>query len=69
MQTEPDPDIRRHPDGSIDTAYYMQQGRIARSRQARHLAKKVVKGVKAERRTPALTRLFQGLMPQGRLTP
>ncbi len=26
--------IRRRPDGSIDTAYHMQQGRIARSRAA-----------------------------------
>ncbi len=26
--------IRRHRDGSIDTAYYLQRGRIARSRAA-----------------------------------
>ncbi|MDF0594516.1 hypothetical protein [Psychromarinibacter halotolerans] len=28
-------EIRRRPDGSIDTAYHMAQGRIARSRAAR----------------------------------
>lgn len=26
--------IRRHPDGSIDTAYYLLRGRIARSKAA-----------------------------------
>ncbi len=26
--------IRRHRDGSIDTAYYLQRGRVARSRAA-----------------------------------
>ena len=29
--------IRRHADGSIDTAYYLARGRRERSRQAHHL--------------------------------
>lgn len=31
-------EIRRRPDGSIDTAFYTARGRQARGRQARHLA-------------------------------
>ncbi len=34
-------DIRRRPDGSIDTAHYMAQGRRRRSEAARHLAGEV----------------------------
>ncbi len=34
MNTEPTTPIRRCPDGSIDTSYYMHLGRHARSRQA-----------------------------------
>ncbi len=30
--------IRTRPDGSIDTGFYMQRGRVARAQQARHLA-------------------------------
>mgnify|MGYP007059425149 FL=1 len=30
--------IRRRPDGSIDTAHYMARGRIQRARQARQMA-------------------------------
>ncbi len=34
MNTEPTTAIRRCPDGSIDTDYYLHLGRRARSRQA-----------------------------------
>ena len=32
-----DPQIRRNPDGSIDTKYYMEKGRDCRSHAARGL--------------------------------
>jgi hypothetical protein len=34
-------EIRLRPDGSIDTAYYMQIGRHMRSQQAHHLARQL----------------------------
>jgi len=34
--------IKRRPDGSIDTAYYVKQGRQARSQQAHRLAKSAI---------------------------
>jgi len=34
----PDTDIKRHANGSIDTAYYMAKGRQAHSDEAYHLA-------------------------------
>ena len=35
--------IRRRPDGSIDTAYYMQQGRTRRSAAAHEMASAAVR--------------------------
>jgi hypothetical protein len=37
MQLLADQGIRRRPDGSIDTGYYMSRGRAARAEQARSL--------------------------------
>ncbi len=37
--------IRRHADGSIDTAYYLARGRRERSRQAHHLFGSVSRSV------------------------
>ena len=39
MQQYETPEIKRRPDGSIDTAHYMKIGRQARADQARILAK------------------------------
>ena len=39
MQPYDTPEIKRRPDGSIDTAHYMIIGRQARADQARTLAK------------------------------
>jgi len=39
MQHIETPKIKRHPDGSIDTAYYMKIGRQERADQARELSK------------------------------
>jgi len=41
MTTETE--IRRRPDGSIDTAFYMAKGRAARSAQAEKLGRSVWK--------------------------
>jgi hypothetical protein len=42
MQQFDTPEIKRRPDGSIDTAHYMRIGRQCRSDQARTLAKSVM---------------------------
>ncbi|UYV36176.1 hypothetical protein N4R57_14225 [Rhodobacteraceae bacterium D3-12] len=42
MQHYETPDIKRHPNGSIDTAYYMLFGRKMRSEQAHKLAKAIL---------------------------
>lgn len=42
MQRDDTQTIRYRPDGSIDTAYYMQIGRQERSGQAHKLAKSVL---------------------------
>ncbi|WP_375253843.1 hypothetical protein [Yoonia sp.] len=39
MQPYETPEIKRRPDGSIDTAHYMKIGRQERADQARTLAK------------------------------
>ena len=47
MQHETSQTIRRHRDGSIDTAYYLQRGRIARSRAAYAAASGARTGVRS----------------------
>jgi len=42
MQQPITPEIKRRPDGSIDTTHYMAIGRQARADQARKLAKMAV---------------------------
>tara|TARA_R110002124_G_C8669838_1_gene491116 strand:+ start:103 stop:327 length:225 start_codon:yes stop_codon:yes gene_type:complete len=54
MQKYETPEIKRHPDGSIDTAHYMKIGRQERADQARKLAKAVV----PKRRTFSLLSWF-----------
>jgi len=39
---EPNPEIKRRPDGSIDTGYYLQIGRDMRSAKAHEIAHKIV---------------------------
>ena len=43
-------DIRTRPDGSIDTAHYMQRGRVMRSRQAHRMLHAATPGNGALRR-------------------
>jgi hypothetical protein len=42
MQQYETPEIKRRPDGSIDTAHYMKTGRQERAEQARLLSKKAI---------------------------
>jgi len=42
MQSYDTPEIKRRPDGSIDTAHYMKTGRQERADQALALAKSVM---------------------------
>lgn len=42
MQHYETPEIKRRPDGSIDTAYYMKIGRQERAHQARALSKMAI---------------------------
>jgi hypothetical protein len=42
MQQYETPEIKRRPDGSIDTAHYMKIGRQERADQARALAKMAI---------------------------
>jgi hypothetical protein len=66
MPTDLDPDIKTRPDGSIDTAYYIQKGRVARAHQARHLTQTVLRATQHERKAPGIARLWQMLMPRYR---
>ncbi len=59
---EPNTDIKRRPDGSIDTGYYMQQGRKLRSAQAHRLAGKFI-AKPAANRPGIVRRLFGPLQP------
>lgn len=59
MTTMPFETIRRLPNGSIDTAYYLKRGRIARSRQAYALMARLGR----------FLRRLAGLVAQERETP
>ena len=41
MERQANQIIRRHPDGSIDTNYYLMRGRQARSHAAYHAASQI----------------------------
>ncbi len=64
MQSELDPEIKTRADGSIDTAYYMAKGRVARANQAKYLTKKAMGRSKHERKPPVFERFWQMLAPR-----
>ncbi|WP_343080171.1 hypothetical protein [Ostreiculturibacter nitratireducens] len=61
MHEEHETPIRTRPDGSIDTAYYMARGRLARSEQAHRLARSLVPAARSQPDRSWLDRLM-GLM-------
>lgn len=65
-----DTEIRRRPDGSIDTGHYMAHGRVARARQADRLTRKAANGATQWVRDcgAALVRLTRHWMPGARQT-
>jgi len=46
MQKDSTQTIRRHPDGSIDTAHYAKRARAERSRQAHAMAGAARRGIR-----------------------
>ncbi|NDR58659.1 hypothetical protein [Aliiruegeria sabulilitoris] len=56
-----DPKIKRRADGSIDTAFYMERGRLARANQARDLTMALFSGSKKKPTKLGVTRVFQAL--------
>lgn len=57
MSQETSTEIRRRPDGSIDTGFYLARGLSARSRTAHHMLALVVAA--AKHLAPALRRRMQ----------
>ncbi len=47
MKNVTDQVIRRHRNGSIDTAYYLQRGRVARSKAAYRSMSRIRRGVRS----------------------
>jgi hypothetical protein len=62
MQFDLDPNIKRRPDGSIDTGFYMARGRVARAHQARDLTKAIFVGARQKSARPGILSLLRSLI-------